>query len=106
MYTDNDEFFSGNRLKQAPFYTLEGHVDYTLRPGLWAGAGLGYGLGAASTINGVAKNDDRENLGWQTSLGYPFSAKLGLKLAYIGIRAQTPVGADSDSFAAALSVLW
>ncbi len=105
-YTDNDEFFGGNRLEQAPFYTLDGHVDYTLRPGLWAGAGLGYGLGAASTINGVAKNDNRENLGWQASLGYPFSAKLGLKLAYIGIRIQAPVGADSDSFAAALSVLW
>lgn len=106
LYTDNNEFFSGNKLEQAPFYTLDGHVDYTFRPGLWAGAGLGYGLGAASTINGIDKNDNRENLGWEASVGYPFSKQLGLKLAYVGIRTLVPIGADSDSLAAGLSLLW
>jgi hypothetical protein len=106
FYTDNNEFFSGNQLKQSPFYTLDGHLDYTFRPGLWSGIGWGYGLGAASTISGIDKNDNRENLGWEASLGYPFSKQLGLKLAYIGIRTLAPVGADSDSVAAGLSLLW
>lgn len=106
LYTDNNQFFSGNKLDQAPFYTLDGHVDYTLRPGLSAGVGLGYGLGAASNINGVYKNDNRENLGWEASVGYPFSPQLGLKLSYIGIRTLVPVGANSDSLAAGLSLLW
>jgi hypothetical protein len=106
FYTDNDNFFGGKRLEQAPFYTLDGHVDYTFRPGLWAGAGLGYGLGAASTINGIDKNDTRENIGWEFSCGYPFSPQLGLKLAYTGLRTRAPVGADSDSIATVLSVLW
>ncbi len=106
LYTDNDDFFSGNYLEQDPFYTLEGYVDYTFRPGLWAGVGLGYGLGATSTLNGIDKNDERENIGWEASVGYPFSRRVGFKLAYIGIRRQVPYGADSDSFAGALSVLW
>ncbi len=106
LYTENDNFFSGNTLQQDPFYTLEGYVDYTFRPGLWAGAGLGYGLGAASKINGIDKNDQRENIGWEASLGIPLSKRVGIKLAYIGIRRQVPFGGNSDSIAAAMSVLW
>ena len=106
IYTDNDDFFSGNDLEQDPFYTLEGYVNYTFRPGLWAGTGLGYGIGSTTTINGINKNDERENLGWEASLGYPVSKRVGIKLAYIGIRTQVPVGADSDSLAAAMSIFW
>ena len=83
-----------------------GSNRYTFRPGLWAGTGLGYGIGSTTTINGIDKNDERETLGWQASLGYPLSKRVGIKLAYIGIRTQVPVGADSDSLAAAMSILW
>jgi hypothetical protein len=106
LYTENNEFFNGNKLEQAPFYTLDGHVDYTFRPGLWAGVGLGYGNGSASTINGDFKNDNRENIGWEASVGYPLTPQLGFKLAYIGLRKLVPVGADSDSLAAGISLLW
>lgn len=106
VYTDNDDFFAGNLLEQAPFYTLEGHVDYTFRPGLWAGCGLGYGIGSESSINGLDKNDERKNLGWEASLGYPLSKTLGLKFIYTGIRTRAPVGADSDTVGTALSLLW
>ena len=37
FYTDNDQFFNGNYLEQNPLYTVQGHVDYTFRPGLWVG---------------------------------------------------------------------
>jgi hypothetical protein len=106
FYTDNDEFFDGNYLEQQPFYTIQGHVDYTFRPGLWAGAGIGCGLGGESSVNGVHKDDQRENLAWVLSFGYPITPKWGVKFAYIGSRTLTSVGADWDSFAAAVSVLW
>jgi hypothetical protein len=106
FYTDNDEFFDGNYLEQQPFYTIQGHVDYTFRPGLWAGAGIGCGLGGESSVNGVHKDDQRENLAWVLSFGYPITPKWGIKFAYIGSRTLTSVGADWDSFAAAVSVLW
>jgi hypothetical protein len=106
LFTDNDNFFGGQLLEQAPFYSFEEHIDYTFRPGLWAGFGFAYGLGSTSTINGVNKNDNRENLGLEASVGYPFSRQLGLKLAYLGILSQVPVGADTDSFVAGLSLLW
>jgi hypothetical protein len=106
IYTDNDQFFNGNHFEQDPFYTVDGHLVYTFRPGLWATAGLGYGVGAESTVNGIRKNDQRENIGWQLSVGYPITPKVGVKLDYIGIRTQTSVGASSDTLAAGLSVLY
>jgi len=106
IYTDNDEFFGGNYLEQDPLYTIQGHVNYTFRPGLWAGAGIGYGLGGESTVNGIRKDDPRDSLVWGLSFGYPITKKVGMKIAYISQRAQTSVGANSDSFAAGLSVLW
>ena len=106
IYTDNDEFFNGNVLENDPFQTVEGHVFYAFRPGLWVGAGAGWGYGRRSTLNGIRKDDLRENIGWGLSLGYPITRNLGLKMGYIGLRTQTPVGADSDNYFAGLALLW
>ena len=106
IYTHNTDFFGGNILEQDPLYTVQGHVDYTVRPGLWLGGGLGYGAGARSTINDVLKDDRKENLAWIATFAYPISPKTGLKVSYVGIESLANVGADSQSVAVAMSVLW
>jgi hypothetical protein len=106
IYTDNNEFFNGNKLEQDPLYTSEIHLVYTFRPGLWASAGAGYGYGGESTVNGEKQNDRRENLGWEFSLGYPITPQLGVKVAYLGIRNQASIGQDSDSIGVAFSAFW
>jgi hypothetical protein len=35
LFTDNDEFFNGERVEQAPLYSADTHLIYTFRPGLW-----------------------------------------------------------------------
>ncbi|MCF6311155.1 MAG: transporter [Verrucomicrobiales bacterium] len=106
LYTENDDFWNGNRVEQTPFYTLQGHLVYTFRPGLWVGAGLGYGIGGVSTVNGVDKNDRKGNLGGLLSVGIPLSRKVGIKFSYLGFRTQEKVGADTNSFATGMSVMW
>lgn len=106
IFTDNEKFFNGNRLEVDPLYTIQGHTDYTFRPGLWIGAGVGYGKGAQSTVSGIRKDDQKQNLGWVFSLGVPINRQWGVKFAYVGNRTLASVGSDSDSFATALSVLW
>jgi hypothetical protein len=106
LYTDNDNFFGGNYLEQDPLYTIQGHIDYTFRPGLWVGAGLGYGAGGRSSLNHIRKDDRKENLAWVMSFGYPLSPKLGFKLAYVGTETMADVGFDSNSFSGTMSVLW
>ena len=106
IFTDNDSFFNGNRLEQDPLYTVQGHLVYTFRPGLWLGAGVGYGFGGESSINGASTYDRRGNLVWGVSLGIPINRQWGLKVAYIGSRSNKWTGADSDTVTVGCSVLW
>src|SRR3954468_2852330 len=57
FYTDNDDFFGGVRREQEPIATLQAHVGYTFRPGLWLAADATYYAGGQSMIDGVRKED-------------------------------------------------
>jgi hypothetical protein len=106
LYTDNDDFFNGNRLEQDPYYTIQTHLIYSFRPGLWASASTGFGYGGETTVSGVKKNDRKENLAWMLSLGFPITSQLGVKVSYIGTRTQESVGQDTDSIIAGFSIFW
>jgi hypothetical protein len=106
LYTDNNDFFNGNKLENDPLYTAQTHLVYTFLPGLWAALSVGYGYGGEATINGVDKNDTREYLAWAFSAGFPITPALGIKVGYLGSRAQEPVGQDSDTIATGFLIFW
>ena len=106
IYTDNNEFFNGNKLEQSPLYFGQAHAIYTVFPGLWAGGSLGYSQGGESKINGTAKNDPREATAWALSLGFPLARHWNGKIAYINTRAQERIGQDTDNLALAVSYGW
>lgn len=106
IYTDNDDFFGGNTLELNPLYTFQGHLVYTFRPGLWLGAGVGYGFGGESTLNGVGKDDRKGNLGWGVRMGIPINKQVGLTIGYLGLSRRVPVGIDSDTVIVGLSFRW
>lgn len=106
FYTDNDEFYNGNALEQKPLYIMHGHLIHRFRPGLWVGASAGYDYGGENTINGIDKDDKKQNIAWAFSFTYPISRYSGIKVAYIGTRTQESTGLDSDTLAASLSYLW
>lgn len=106
LFTDNDEFWDGNTIENDPLFTLQGHLVYTFRPGLWIASGVAYGSGLTTTVNGTNKHDQRENLLFGVSLGIPINRQLGFKIGYLGMRTQEDVGLDADTFVAAFSVLW
>ena len=106
IFTDNDDFFGGKFLEQDPLFTIQQHCDYTFRPGLWVGAGVAYAQGARSTLDGIRKDNETQNIAWLFSVGVPINPQWGIKFAYLGNRTLTSVGADLDSFATALSVVW
>ena len=106
FHTDNDEFFNGNKLEQQPIYIIHGHLIHTFRPGLWVGMGVGYDYGGENSINGVDKDDSKQDVAWALSFAYPINRYPGLKVAYIGSRKQESTGLDSDTLAASLSFSW
>jgi hypothetical protein len=106
LYTDNDDFFNGNKLEQDPYYTIQTHLIYTFRPGFWTAASAGYGYGGESTVSGLEKNDRRETLAWALSFGFPITRQLGVKVIYLATRSQKSIGQDTDSIGGAFSILW
>jgi hypothetical protein len=106
FYTDNDNFFRGKKLAQDPLFTTDTSLIYTFRPGLWVAGSLGYAGGGTTTVNGVSNNDNESNVGFGFSVGLPISHTVGVKLYYIGGRTEASTGQDSDTFAAAFSVMW
>ena len=106
LFTENNEFFNGKKLEQDPQYALNTHLIYTFRPGVWASASAGYDYGGRSTVDGIKKNDRKQNIAWAFSFGVPFNRHLGGKIAYVGTRTQESTGVDSDSLILALSAFW
>jgi hypothetical protein len=106
FYTANDEFWDGNTREQDPYFTAQGLLSYTFRPGLWVGAGIGYGFGGESSVNDVAKDDAKENFATGLVMGVPINRVLGMKFAYLNNQALASTGTDSDTISAAISMLW
>jgi hypothetical protein len=106
FYTDNDEFFDGNKLEQEPLSITHGNLIYNFKPGLWAGVAAGFDYGGEKTINGIKKNDTKEDIAWALSFAYPITRQYGFKIVYIGSRTQVSTGLDTDSLSVALSGYW
>ncbi len=106
LYTDNNDFFNGKKLEQDPLYMIHGHLIYTFRPGIWAGASAGYDYGGISTVDGTKKDDRKQNLLWAFSLGFPINRHVSFKLAYLGTQTQENTGLDSDTFILGVSGFW
>jgi hypothetical protein len=106
FYTENDEFFNGNRLEQEPVYLVHGHLIHTFRPGLWVSASLGYDYGGENRVNGIDKGDNKQDIGWALSVACPINRQSGFKVAYIGTRRLETTGLDSDTLTASISFSW
>jgi len=106
FYTDNDEFYNGNKLEQAPLSITHGHLIYNFKPGRWVAVSAGFDYGGERTINGIKKDDKKKDIAWALSFSYPINRHYGAKIAYIGSRTQESTGFDTDTLSAALTAYW
>ena len=106
LYQTNDEFWAGNELKQDPLWFLQAHVIYAFKPRWWASISGGYAYDGHSTINGVAKTDDKRSRYIAFGLGMPIGARQSLKFVYFTSETHTSVGANTDALIVAWSINW
>jgi hypothetical protein len=97
VFTANNRFVGDSRFTQRPFYEAQAHGIYAIRvPDIWVAASVGYGWGAAATVDAVPK-DALQNVRASAMLRLPLARRHALKLVYIsGIT--TKLGADFDTF--------
>jgi len=106
IFTDNGDFDGDKAREQDPLVSIQGHLIYTVRPGLWASLSAANGGGARSTIDGVQANDRTGNVLVSAAIGVPINRRQGFKLAYIHGETNKNTGSDYDSVLLAYSVMW
>jgi hypothetical protein len=90
FFTDNDDFYRGNTRSQAPIYSLQGHVIYGWRSGIWGSLDATYFAGGRTTINGELNDDLQQNWRVGGTLAFPVDMRNSIKLyASRGVSART-----------------
>lgn len=90
FFTDNRDFFGGNTRSQDPVYSLQGHVIYGSRNGVWGSLDVTYFTGGRTTLNGVAGDDLQQNWRVGGTLAFPVDINNSVKLyASKGVSART-----------------
>ncbi len=105
FYTDNTNFFGGDRLSQKPIAALQGHVSYVFRRGFWGALNVGYGRGGRTSVNDEEKDTLLSNWRLGITLAIPISSHDSIKFAFIsGLRAGK--GGDYTTVLGAYQYRW
>ncbi len=90
FFTDNDDFFNGKTRSQDPLYSLQGHVIYGFRSGIWVSVDGTYFAGGRTTVDGVLNNDLQQNWRAGATLALPVDRLNSIKFyASSGVSART-----------------
>ena len=105
FYTDNDDFFGGKTLSQAPVYSLQGHVIYGFDSGIWTSLDVTYFTGGRTTVDGVVNTDLLQNWRIGATLALPVNRQNSIKFyASSGVAART--GNNYDLVGVAWQYRW
>jgi hypothetical protein len=105
FFTDNADFFGGNTRSQDPLYSLQGHLIYGFRSGIWTSVDATYVAGGRTTLNGVLNNDLQQNWRAGATLALPLDRANSIKFyASSGVAART--GNNYDLIGIAWQYRW
>jgi hypothetical protein len=95
FFTTNSDGFGGTTRRQDPLTSVQGHLSYNFRSGLWLALDGNYFAGGRTSVDGVDKQDRQKSSRVGLTLSIPVKQQHSLKLAaHTG--AFTRIGADFD----------
>ncbi|MDN3918979.1 transporter [Roseateles violae] len=105
LFGHNDDYFGGQRLEQAPIYSIQTNISHAFAGGIWAALGATYYSGGRTTLNGVRKDDGLANTRVGLTLALPINRRHSIKFnASGGISTRT--GTDFDTLGVAWQYRW
>jgi hypothetical protein len=105
LFTDNDHFFRGKTRSQDPLYSLQAHVIYSFRSGVWGSVDGTYFAGGRTTLDDTLNNDLQQNWRVGGKLAIPVDRQHSVKLyASSGISDRT--GSSYDLLGIAWQYRW
>jgi hypothetical protein len=93
FYTVNNDFYQGKTRSQDPIGSIQGHVNYNFKKGIWAAIDGTYYWGGSTTVDGVKGNDLQKNTRLGCTLSIPLTLHNSLKL-YFSTGVSTRTGSD------------
>ena len=105
LFMDNNEYLRTSALEQKPLFTIQGHLSYVFKPGLWLAVNGGYADGGETSVNGNFKSDFQKNWRVGATFSLPFGRQHALKVQ-LHTGAATRAGSDFDALAIAYQYSW
>jgi hypothetical protein len=105
FFTDNDDFFNGNTLSQAPIYSVQGHLIYGFRSGIWASVDATYFAGGRTTLNGTKNQDLQQNWRFGGTVAFPIDRANSVKF-YLSSGLYARTGNEYDLAGIAWQYRW
>ena len=105
FYTVNNDFYQGKTRSQDYIGSLQGHVNYTFKGGIWAAIDGIYYWGGSTTLDGVKGNDLQKNTRLGCTLAIPVNLHHSIKL-YFSTGVSTRTGTDFDLIGAVWQYRW
>ncbi|WP_295399912.1 transporter [uncultured Thiocystis sp.] len=105
LFTENRDFYGGNRRAQDPLYSAQAHAIYGFGSGRWASLDATHFSGGRTALNGISNDDRQENWRLGGTLAFPIDALHSIKLyASSGVSALT--GNNYDLIGIAWQYRW
>lgn len=104
FFARNTNFLRGGTLRQAPIVSVQGHLIYTIRPGLWVAGDANFWDGGRLTIRGVKAIDQQQNSRVGVTLAVPVGRQQ-VRIAY-SFGLHTTIGGDFRSIGVSYSYAW
>ncbi|MGA8242737.1 MAG: transporter [Desulfobacterales bacterium] len=105
IFSDNRDFLNGSTREQDPIYSLQGHLIYALRSGIWLAVDGTYFTGGQTTVDGISNDDLLRNTRLGVTLALPVNRYNSVKL-YASTGVATRTGGDYDLIGIAWQVRW
>jgi Putative MetA-pathway of phenol degradation len=105
LFTDNTDFYGGHVRSQRPIGSLQFHVRYTVRPGLWLSFNSNFYSGGRTSVDGKLNLDLQKNSRVGGTISWPLTRRDVLKAA-VSRGAYTTIGADFTSLSVAYQHVW
>jgi len=105
FYTDNDNYYGGQKREQDPVYSVQGHFIYSFKNGAWGAIDGTYFWGGRTTTDGIKRDDSQKNTRLGATLALPVDRYNSVKF-YASTGLATRTGGDFDTFGAAWQYRW
>ncbi len=105
FYSDNTNFLEGQTLETDPIYSIQGHIIYNFKYGIWCALDGTYYRGGQTAVNEIKGDTLQENTRLGATLSFPINRHNSVKL-YTTSGVSTRTGSNFDTLGISWQYRW